>query len=210
MIGFDNLDSSQLQNFIYSGLILVGLLIGLFSRKDISFGKILKYSVTWLGVIVILILLYSYRYSFADFKSRFLGEINPSIAQINKDGQIIISLSDDGHYYINLKINDATVRFMIDTGASDIAINARDAERIGIKLDQLSYNKRYQTANGISFAASVNLRELKIGDIKFDNVPASVSQSEMGVSLLGMSFLKRFAKYEVYQDKFVLYQSVKK
>lgn len=204
MFNFDNLDSSELQNFVYSSIILISLIIGLFARKDIKFTKVIKYLGIWSIITFLIILLYSYRYNFSDFKQRILAEISPSSAQINKEGQIIINLSSDGHFYVNIKINGLAVKFMIDTGASDIAINADDARRIGIDLEKLNYDKSYQTANGKSFGASLKIKELEISDIKFYNVSASVSKSDMGVSLLGMSFLKQFRKYEFYQDRLVL------
>lgn len=204
-----NIDSSSLnngdwQNFIYLILLLTVMIGGLASRKDLAFGKILKYLGIWSVIGFIAISLYSYRYEFSGFKNRILGEINPSSAQITDSGELIINLSQDGHFYMDVRINGVAMRFMIDTGASDIMLSLDEAKRIGIDLKKLSFNKPYQTANGTSWGASVNLEEIEVGNVKFKNVLASVNNADMGTSLLGMSFLRKFRKYEFYQDRLVL------
>lgn len=199
-----NFSSSDWQSFTYYALILLFLFTGLISRRDLPFSKIFKYLSIWLGIAIIIISLYSYRYEFSDFRNRILGEINPSAARINEEGQISINISRDGHFYMDVKVNDAMVRFMVDTGASDIALNLNDARNAGIDVENLNFNKRYQTANGISLGASVILKEMEISGVKFRNMSASVNNANMGVSLLGMSFLKQCEKYEFYQDRLIL------
>lgn len=202
-MGFSSLSDGDWQNFIYSALLLTFLLGNLFMRRDLPISKIFKYLGIWSIFGFICVALYSYRFEFADFKSRILGEINPSFAQI-KDGKIEIKLAQDGHFYINLQINGVDARFMIDTGASDIVISISEAKRIGIDVAKLSFNKPYQTANGKSWGASVKLNQVKIGSVVFAEVPASVNNAEMGSSLLGMSFLRQFKKYEFFQDRLIL------
>ncbi len=199
-----NLNNNDWQNFIYLAVILIFMIAGLLSRRDVNFAKILKYLVIWSVIGLISIALYAYRYEFSDFATRIKGEINPSAAQISGSGQIIINLSQDGHFYIDIKINEVPVRFMVDTGASNITLNIIDAKRLGIDPKKLDFNRQYQTANGTSWGASVNLKELEIAGIKFYNINASVNSADMGISLLGMSFLRQFKKYEFYQDRLVL------
>lgn len=203
-MNFDNFNSADWQNFSYLSLLLVILATSLVTRREFSFGKIVKYLGIWTIIAITLIVLYSYRYEFSDFKNRVAGEVNPAEARVTKNNQIIIRAAEDGHFYVNAKINESVIRFMIDTGASDIAISLNDAERIGIKTKNLIFNKRYQTANGVAFGAGINLEELEIAGARFINLPASINGGNMGASLLGMSFLKQLKKYEVYQDKLVL------
>lgn len=201
---FYSLNNGDWQNFIYLAVILVALLSGLSSRRELGLKKILKYFTIWSFVGLVSISLYAYRHEFSDFKNRILGEINPSAARVNQSGQITVNLSEDGHFYVNVEINSVPIRFMIDTGASDIVISITEAKRIGISGEKLLFNKPYQTANGTSWGASVILNELKFGNVEFRNVPASVNSSDMGVSLLGMSFLRQFKKYEFYRDQLIL------
>ena len=189
---------------IYYVIILIFLVLGTIFRSEVSFFQVIKYLFIWCVLAFIVISFYSYRYDFLDFKNRIMGEINPSKAIQNNQGQVIINMSENGHFYIDVKINKKIIHFLIDTGASDMVINASDAIKIGIDLKKLNFNKPYQTANGRTFAANVILKEVEIGDTKFLDIPASVNSSDMGVSLLGMSFLKRCKKYEFYQNKLIL------
>jgi len=203
-MGINNLNQGDWQNLIYLLIILVFLSSGLLSRSNLGIAKIAKYFAIWSLIGLFIIALYSYRYEFFAIKDRVFSEINPSKAKIDKNGSLIINISADHHFYVNLKINGTEVRFMIDTGASEIVINPRDAKRIGIDLKKLNFNRQYQTANGISWGASALLDKIEIGEIEFKEVIASVNDADMGVSLLGMSFLRRFKKYEFYQDRLEL------
>ena len=120
-------------------------------------------------------------------------------------GKIVINLSQDDHFYLNTKINGKSVRFLVDTGASDVVLNLRDARKIGVDVNRLRFNKVYNTANGVVRGASIVLRRLEFAGIEFYDVNASVNAADLDVSLLGMSFLQKFDKYEVYQDKLILH-----
>lgn len=191
------------QNFIYLFLLLLVLLSSLIARRDFAFSKLFKALATWCLVGFIFVVIYSYRFEFSNFKNRILGEINPSYARFDEN-KLVINLSQDGHFYLNVKINNREVRFMIDTGASDIVLSRNDAIKIGINLGELNFNRIYQTANGKSFGALVKLEEIDISGIKFFDINAAVNNGEMSVSLMGMDFLRRFNKYEFYQDKLIL------
>lgn len=203
-MNFNNLNSSELQNFVFLVLLLTFLTISLIARKDIKIGKTIKYLGTWLVIALISISIYSYRHQFYDFKDRILGEINPSHARTRNTGTIVINMSQNNHFYMKLRINGKDIKFMIDTGASDVVLNKQDAKLIGINFKKLIFNKRYQTANGISWGANILLERIKVGNVEFNDVQASVNKSNMGTSLLGMSFLRKFKKYEFYQDRLIL------
>jgi len=191
-------------NFIYLLILIVFLSISLFSRRDFLTKKTLKYALAWLGIFLVIILLYSFRFDFSDYKNRVASELNPSKVRSENNGSFVIKISKNGHFYINLKVNGKYVYFMVDTGASDIALSLSDAKRIGINPNQLSFNKIYQTANGQIYGASVTLDQIEIGDVAFKNIKASVNSADMGHSLLGMSFLRQFRKYEFYRDSLIL------
>jgi aspartyl protease family protein len=198
------MQNNDWQNFIYFALILVLLISSVASRRDLDFKKVLKYLAAWAGIGFVVVALYAYRFEFSDFKNRILGEVNPSRAQVKESGELVINLSQDGHFYLNVKINGVPVRFMIDTGASDIVLSLEEAKRVGIDVKKLRFDKTYQTANGKSFGSMVVLDEITVADVIFRKVSASVNSAEMGTSLLGMRFLRQFRKYEFYQDKLVL------
>ncbi|UCH47279.1 MAG: TIGR02281 family clan AA aspartic protease [Betaproteobacteria bacterium] len=96
-----------------------------------------------------------------------------------------------GHFFTTGTINGATVRLIVDTGASLIAMGPADARRAGI--DYLSGEKGYaNTANGVAVVHRVQLNKVQVGDIVLHNVAGLVHSSmDLPVVLLGMSFLGR-------------------
>lgn len=105
--------------------------------------------------------------------------------------EIVIPVGDGGHYVMNGTINGRTVRFMVDTGATMVAMSAADAARIGLDLrkGRLGYGS---TANGVAQMMSVTLDSVRVGEVELYNVAAVVTPSDMPFVLLGNSFLSRF------------------
>jgi len=96
-----------------------------------------------------------------------------------------------GQFYLDAEVNGTTMRFLVDTGASYLSLTPRDAAAIGLSPANLSYNLRMNTAKGVARAAEVRLREVRVGQLSIEDVPAIVMEDPSRVSLLGMSFLER-------------------
>lgn len=127
-----------------------------------------------------------------DGKKRVLRVGQNVAAQASGRGPATAILSADGkgHFLTTGNINGKTVRFLVDTGASTIALGAADARRIGIDPDK-GKQAYTQTANGVAPVSLVKLDTVRIGDIVLNNVDATVHQQDMPFALLGMSFLNR-------------------
>ncbi len=131
-------------------------------------------------------------------------DLVPRQSVVGEDSQIIVPRSFDGHYYLTVEANGTPIQFVVDTGATDIVLTQADARRIGIDLNSLSYTGLARTANGTVNTARVRLDQMALGPIQDRNVPAVVNQGEMDGSLLGMSYLSRFGKIEIEDDRLVL------
>lgn len=118
--------------------------------------------------------------------------------------RIEVPVGPDGHYHLTAELNGVPVRFVVDTGASSIALRQRDAERAGIDPDRLVFADRARTANGLVPTATVRLDSVAIGEILDQNVPAIVIQGEVDRSLLGMDYLSRFARVGFEEGMLVL------
>jgi aspartyl protease family protein len=88
------------------------------------------------------------------------------------------------------------VRFMVDTGATAVALTPRDAAAAGIARYQLEFTGQARTASGSVNVAPVRLREVRLGQLAVEDVQAMVIEN-LGVSLLGQSFLNRLQSYEM-------------
>lgn len=124
--------------------------------------------------------------------------------QVLDDGRIEIQVGRDGHFHLDADLNGVPIRFMVDTGASSIALSKADARAIGIDPEGLSYIGTAMTANGRVETAPVTIDELSIGDIVDRNVRAWVIGGDMDGSLLGMSYLRTFARVSFEGDVLVL------
>jgi aspartyl protease family protein len=82
------------------------------------------------------------------------------------------------------------VHFLVDTGATLVALTAKDAAAAGLDPARLDYRDVVNTANGQTRVARVRLREVRIGQLALDDVDAVVAE-RLSTSLLGMSFLSR-------------------
>lgn len=125
-------------------------------------------------------------------------------ASLAAGDELVLEADSRGHYYVDAEINGETIRFLVDTGASMVALSPDDAARIGFRPDPAEYTGRARTANGIARIAPVMIDEIEIGDIRVRNVPGAVMDMAMRNSLLGMSFLTRLSGFEVRENRLIL------
>jgi aspartyl protease family protein len=119
---------------------------------------------------------------------------------------VTLSRGDDGHFWTDARVDGRRLQLVVDTGASQIALRAADAARLGIHPTPRDYNIKVATANGVTRAALVELGMVEIGNIVVRNIPALVHPDEaLGVNLLGMSFLSR-VRWTHERGKLVLEQ----
>ncbi|HEY2707184.1 MAG TPA: TIGR02281 family clan AA aspartic protease [Caulobacteraceae bacterium] len=119
-------------------------------------------------------------------------------------GEASIAKSPDGHFWADGEVDGHPVHFLIDTGATAIALTANDARNLGIDPSSLSYTYTVTTANGPAKAAEVKLGVVGVGRAQVADVQAFVIDHGLETSLLGMSYLGRLAKFEATQDALVL------
>jgi len=120
-------------------------------------------------------------------------------AQVNLGGkqsegsgkQITLTADGVGHFYANGSINGKSVRFVVDTGATTVAMSQDEADRLGLDYKNGSRGMS-RTANGVVPFYRTSLSAVRIGDVQVYNVEASVLPGQMGYILLGNSFLTRF------------------
>ncbi len=109
----------------------------------------------------------------------------------SQTGQIVLTADGAGHFFTNGTINGKTVRFLVDTGATNIGFGQAEAERLGI--DYRAGRRGYSgTANGAVPVYMVPIGSVRIGDVQVYNVEATVLPATMTHVLLGNSFLTRF------------------
>jgi aspartyl protease family protein len=134
------------------------------------------------------------------FNEQIAEQLNPNRQlQSSKSGQqIIVTMQADrqGHFVGTLLLNGKPIDFLLDTGATMVAVSAEVAQLTGMKKGRAFETS---TANGLTTAYQSKIDELRLGDIVLTNLDASIVPNLQGVEiLLGMSALKHleFSKRE--------------
>jgi aspartyl protease family protein len=132
----------------------------------------------------------------------------PAPAQQNSYGSsVVIPRDARGHFVVDARVDGRRMEFMLDTGASYIALRARDAAGLGIHPAARDFTVEVRTANGSTRAAPVQLGMVEISGLNVRNVAALVSPDEaLSENLLGLSFLSRLRRFEFSNGKMVLEQ----
>lgn len=129
---------------------------------------------------------------------------NASLAASTVSGQgTTLNRGPDGHFYADAQVNGVTVHFLVDTGATGVALSAADARRVGLPFFSSEFTAVGRGASGEVRGKLVTLDRVSLGGKSVDNVGGAILEgSEM--SLLGQSFLSRMGTIEMTADKMVI------
>ena len=112
--------------------------------------------------------------------------------------KVVLSANDYGHFHAVAQIRGQQVEFMTDTGATYVALSYETAQKLGLAPQNLRFNGRSTTANGVARVASVVLDTIRIGDISVKDVQAVIAEpGRMTQNLLGMSFIRQLSGFEL-------------
>jgi len=109
---------------------------------------------------------------------------------------LVVAADAEGNFFVDASVNGAPVRFLVDTGASMVALTPADAHAAGLAPGS-GEMLTISTAHGAASATRASLRSLRLGQLELEDVPAVVMDSSLPVSLLGVSFLSRLEGYRI-------------
>jgi len=119
----------------------------------------------------------------------------------------VVSIPKDrrsGQYHYKGRVNSGYVDFLVDTGASSVALTLTDARRAGIRESDLTYDIPISTAGGRNYAAGIKLDQVALGGIILRDVDAFVVKDGLETSLLGMSWLGRLQEVKATPSALML------
>lgn len=191
------MEKTEIASLVYLTLLAIALLGSMLSANRQQIGRMARHALTWgfliaAGVIMV------------GLWPQLRQTVIPQQSMVTEAGEIAIPRSFDGHYYLTLEINGAPIRFVVDTGATDMVLTPQDAARAGLDTANLRYTNRAMTANGMVQTAPVRLDLVEVGPITDRRVPAVVNGSPMQESLLGMSYLDRFDRISIEDGRMLL------
>jgi aspartyl protease family protein len=173
-------------------------------RMRLRLNEALRHIAIWAGVIAVLVLGYSFRGELGGVLMRVRAEFAPGYPAPAGANEVVVTQDTDGGYYLIGQVNGQPVRFLADTGASDIVLSPQDAQRLGVDVASLRFTSPSQTANGIGHGAGYTASSLAVGPIRLTEVPMQINQAPMSSSLLGMAFFRRLESFQLKDGKLYL------
>ena len=126
-----------------------------------------------------------------------------AVASDGAPHETLLEREANGHFYVHAKVNGELVRFLVDTGASGVALTEKDARRVGIAFSPSEFEEVGQGAAGPIRGKLVSIKSVEVDGKKVTNVRGVVLQGSE-LSLLGQSYLSRIGEVEMRGDYMVL------
>ena len=191
------MDSSDFPRLVYLVILLTAVVGWLIAENRNSLGKTARSLIVW-GLIFIGVM------AGYGLWGDIRNDITPQQSVLEGGAGITVPRAQDGHFHLTVRINDVPVEFLVDTGATDIVLTHRDAERVGLDPDTMPFLGRANTANGVVETAYGSVDSVALGPFRFTDVGVAVNSGDMAGSLLGMSFLSRFSRLEISGNRLLL------
>ncbi|WP_299327917.1 TIGR02281 family clan AA aspartic protease [Parasphingopyxis sp.] len=188
-------------SLVWAVVMLVVVGSALFARR-IPLGQAAKMALAWVAIFAVGLTIYAFRNDIKAFGQRVWYEISPP--DTVADGETLrIRKSEDGHFWVNVRINSNEERFLVDSGATVTALSVGAAQRSGVEPGG-GYPMILNTANGPISADRAEARTLIVGTIRRDNMPVVVAEEFGGTNVLGMNFLSSLSSWGVEGDWLIL------
>lgn len=175
-------------------LMLVLPLSALLARR-VPLGQTVKMAAAWVGLFalaaVVVTLVDGFRSGGGD-------------ASITRGETVRIKRDADGHYWANARINGVERRMLVDTGASTTSLSTATAKAAGLDLDESTFPRMVDTANGQVLASTTTVAKFAVGGIETRDLSVLVADEFGDQNLVGMNFLSRLGSWRVEGDTLVL------
>ena len=191
------MSSDSIAQLLYLGTLVAVLGGGFLLSKRLKLGQTLQMAAVW-------VLIFIGAVAAVGVWSDIQDDLFAHQTRFDDQGTITIPRSLDGHYNLTLDVNGVPTEFVVDTGATQIVLSQKDAVKLGLNPDKLTYFGRALTANGEVRTAPVRLDTVAIGPYNDLNLPAVVNAGDLGQSLLGMNYLQRWSRIEISDGKLTL------
>ena len=194
------MSSDQAPNALYLLLLIILVASSLIGMR-LSAGKAMKMLLAWVAIFGVAFALFAFRGEFGALGSRLASEATGSAPAIASGETLRISQREDGHFWVDARINGKDVRFLVDSGATMTTVSRDVAEAAGIETGMRA--DIVSTANGTVAMPRGQASLLEIGSIRRTDFPVNVNPAD-GTSVLGMNFLSSLSSWGVQDNKLVL------
>ena len=176
-------------------LMLILPLSALVARR-VPLGQTLKLAAIWAALFAVAAVIVTQIDRF-----RTGGGSDPSVLS---GGATRIARAEDGHYWATAQINGHERRMLIDSGATTTVLSAATAEAAGIDIEESTFPRLVETANGQVMVRTAHVARLGIGTIEARDLPVVVSEAQGDQNIIGMNFLSRLQSWRVEGNELIL------
>ena len=192
--------SDTAPNALYLLLIIMLVASSLVGMR-LSAGKVAKMSLAWVAIFGVIFALFAFRGEFGALGTRLKQEALGSAEPVVSGQTLRLRKQEDGHFWVDARVNGKPVRFLVDSGATITTVSADDAEAAG--LERGMRGDVVGTANGEIFMPRVTASLLEIGPIRRSDFSVNINPND-GTSVLGMNFLSSLSSWGVQGQELVL------
>jgi len=183
---------------LYYAMAAVMVASSLFAMR-IPMAKAFKMALGWVAIFGVGFLIFAFRGEFSGIGQRLRAEATGT--SIDDGSTVRVPVAEDGHFYVDAKVNGHDVRFMVDSGASVTTISRNDAVAADMEIG--ARRAIVNTANGPTSVSQSYADRLEVGSIERKDFPMDVSEQE-DLNLLGMNFLRSLQSWRVEGNYLVL------
>lgn len=180
-------------------LMLLAMLVlplsALIARR-VPLGQTLKLAAIWVALFAAAALVVTLVDRMRDYRGGDPATTRGAITGIPRNA--------DGHYWVEARINGVARRMLVDSGATTTALSHATARAAGIDIDESTFPRLVDTANGSVLARTAHVDRLTIGSIETRDLPVVVSDALGDQDLIGMNFLSRLSSWRVEGDRLIL------
>lgn len=182
----------------YYVIVIVAVASSLFAMR-LPLGKMLKMALAWVAIFGVGFIIFSFRSEFSAFGQRLKAE---AVGSAVADGQTLrIPVADDGHFWVDAKVNGHRLRFLVDSGATITTLSVASARAADVPIG--SERIVVQTANGPASGIKASADRLEVGAIERTDFPIEINEHD-DTNLLGMNFLSTLSSWRVEGNYLVL------
>ena len=184
------------------GVTMATLLLGSLLARRQNWGKTAKYALAWVAIFVVAYGLLLFRADFVTLWDRARSDLTGTSADAG--GDVILARDTSGHFMLNALVSGASVRFMVDSGASNTAVNFETARSMGFTNPTARAPLIVETANGIANSYPLGNIDVVVGEVRVMGVAVEAGENLGEMNLLGMNFLDKLRRWRVEGDRMIL------
>lgn len=197
------MDSSNGPALIWGTIVIVSL-VGSLAARQLRWGQVARYTLAWVAIFALAYGLFLFRSELGQVWQRASADLSGANSATVSGQRTIVHRAEDGHFWVEARINGHAAQFLIDSGATTSTISANAADTLGLSERRAAMPMVVGTANGLANSWPLGDVSISVGSITTSGVAIHMSDQRDGINLLGMNWLNQLGSWQVRGDEMIL------